>query len=123
MRLSVIIPVYNGGDEFRVCLAALEASTPRPDEIIVADDASSDESGRLARQHGVVVVSLEGPSHGPAFARNRGAEEARGDILVFLDGDVAIHPDALATMERYLHEHPEIAAVFGVRMIRADAER
>jgi len=113
VKLSVIIPVHNGGDEFRLCLDALGASTRCPDEVIVADDASTDGSGHLARQYGVQVVSLEGPSHGPAFARNRGAEKARGDILVFLDADVAIHSDALARMERYLTEHPEIAAVFG----------
>jgi glycosyltransferase involved in cell wall biosynthesis len=111
--LSVIIPVHDGGDEFRLCLAALEASTRCPDEIIVADDASTDGSGHLARQRGVVVLNLEGPPHGPAFARNRGAEHARGDILVFLDADVAIHVDALALMEQYLTQYPEIAAVFG----------
>jgi GT2 family glycosyltransferase len=113
VTLTVIIPVHNGGDDLRLCLDALEASTRCPDEIIVADDASTDGSGHLACQHGVRVLSIDGPSHGPAFARNRGAEKARGDILVFLDADVAIHPDALARMERYLAEHAEIAAVFG----------
>jgi len=113
VTLSVIIPVHNGGDEFRLCLAALEASTRCPDEVIVADDASTDGSRDLAREHGASVLSLAGPAHGPAFARNRGAEQACGDILVFLDADVAIHADALARMERCLSEHPEIAAVFG----------
>jgi glycosyltransferase involved in cell wall biosynthesis len=113
VTLSVIIPVHNGGDDLRLCLDALEVSTRYPDEIIVADDASTDGSGHLARQRGVGVLSLDGPSHGPAFARNRGAEKACGDILVFLDADVAIHCDALARMERYLTERPEIAAVFG----------
>jgi hypothetical protein len=113
VTLSVIIPVHNGGDEFRLCLDALEASTRCPDEIIVADDASTDGSGHLAGRYGVRVFSIDGPPHGPAFARNRGAEEARGDILVFLDADVAVHADALARMERYLAEQPEIAAVFG----------
>jgi GT2 family glycosyltransferase len=113
IKLSVIIPVHDGGDELRLCMEALEASTRTPDEIIVADDASTDGSGQLARRHSAQVVTLEGTSHGPAFARNRGAEKARGDILVFLDADVAIHPDALARMEQYLIEHPEIAALFG----------
>jgi glycosyltransferase involved in cell wall biosynthesis len=113
VTVSVIIPVHNGGDEFRLCLAALEASTRRPDEVIVADDASTDGSRDLARQHGASVFSVDGRARGPAFARNRGAEKARGDILVFLDADVAIHADALAGMERCLSEHSEIAAVFG----------
>jgi glycosyltransferase involved in cell wall biosynthesis len=111
--LSVIIPVHNGGHEFRLCLDALGASTRRPEEIIVADDASTDGSGDLARQHGLEVLRMGGQPHGPAFARNRGAEQATGEILFFLDADVAIHADALAKTEQYLTEHPEIAAVFG----------
>jgi hypothetical protein len=113
MKMSVIIPVHNGGHEFHLCLEALAASTRRPEEIIVADDASTDGSADLARQHGAAVLSLHGAPHGPAFARNRGAEKARGELLFFLDADVAIHADALARTERYLTEHPEIAAVFG----------
>jgi glycosyltransferase involved in cell wall biosynthesis len=113
MKLSVIVPVHNGGDELRLCLEALAASTRPPDELIVIDDASTDGSGDLARRYGAPVVSLEGPPHGPAFARNRGAETALGDILVFLDADVAIHLDALARIEQYLIHHPEIAALFG----------
>lgn len=113
VTLSVIIPLHNGGNEFRLCLAALEASSLCPDEVVVADDASTDGSGDLAHQFGAEVLSLEGPAHGPAFARNRGAEKARGDILVFLDADVAIHADALARMERCLSENQGIAAVFG----------
>lgn len=113
MTLSVIIPVHNGGDEFGLCLAALRASSRCPEEVIVADDASTDGSALLALSCGAQVVCLEGPPHGPAFARNRGAEKAHGEILVFLDADVAIHPDALALMESSLNQHPEIAAVFG----------
>ena len=113
MTLSVIIPVHNGGDEFGLCLEALRASSRCPEEIVVADDASTDGSAVLALRYGAQVVCLEGPPHGPAFARNRGAEKARGEILVFLDADVAIHSDALALMESYLNHHPEIAAVFG----------
>jgi len=113
VTLSVIIPVHNGGDEFLLCLEALEKSTRCPDEFIVADDASTDSSGQLARHYGADVLNLGPVPSGPAFARNRGAERTSGDILVFLDADVAIHPNALARMEGYLAEHPGIAAVFG----------
>jgi len=113
VKLSVVIPVHNGGDDLRLCLEALAASTRPPDEVIVVEDASTDDSGHLAGRCGARVVHLDAPPHGPAFARNRGAEMAQGDILVFLDADVAIHPDALARMERYVTQHPEIAAVFG----------
>jgi GT2 family glycosyltransferase len=113
VKLSVIIPVHNGGDEFLLCLEALAKSTRCPDEIIVSDDASTDGSGQLALHYGADVLNLGPVPSGPAFARNRGADQASGDTLVFLDADVAIHPDALARMEGYLAEHPDIAAVFG----------
>jgi glycosyltransferase involved in cell wall biosynthesis len=113
VRLSVVIPVLDGGDNFGRCLAALEASTRSPDEVIVVDDGSTDGSGDLARRHGARVVRLDGPPRGPAFARNRGAEAAVGDVLVFLDADVAVHPDTLARVERHLAEQPQLAALFG----------
>ncbi len=113
LRLSIIIPVHDGGENLRLCLEALAASTRSPDEVIVVDDGSTDGSGGLARQYGAHVVRLDGPPHGPACARNRGAEAAHGDILVFLDADVVVHPDTLARTERHLAEHPEIAALFG----------
>jgi GT2 family glycosyltransferase len=113
VRLSVIIPVHNGGESLRRSLAALTASTRPPDEVLAVDDASTDGSGDVARQHGAQVIRLDGSPHGPAYARNRGAEAAKGDVLVFLDADVAAHPDTLARMERTLVEHPEVAALFG----------
>ncbi len=89
MRLAVIIPVHNGGDDLRCCLEAVATSTRPPDEVMVTDDASTDGSGELARQQGARVIRLDGQPHGPAFARNRGAEIAQGDVIVFLDADVA----------------------------------
>ena len=113
MRMTAIIPVHNGVHDLALGLEALAASTRPPDEIIVVDDGSTDGSGELARQHGARVIRLDGQPRGPAFARNRGAEMAKGDVLVFLDADVTVRPDSLALAERYLSEHPEIAALFG----------
>jgi GT2 family glycosyltransferase len=113
MRLSVIIPVHNGANELRCCLQALAESARPPDEVIVVDDVSADTSGDVARQQGARVVRLEGLPHGPAFARNRGAEVAQGEVIVFIDADVSVHTDTLARVDRYLSEAPQIAALFG----------
>ncbi|CAG0947501.1 Glycosyltransferase GlyG [Anaerolineae bacterium] len=113
MKLSVIIPVHNGGTDFRSCLEAIAASTRLPDEIIVVDDGSTDASAHLAREFGARVESLTGSPHGPAFARNRGAAIAQGDVLVFLDADVTAHTDTLERIEKYLCDQSEIAALFG----------
>ena len=111
--LSVIIPVHNGGEDFRHCLQDLKNSTRTPDELIVIDDSSSDSSNDLALRFGAqVLVASDGP-HGPAASRNRGAASAHGDVLVFIDADVAVHINTLALIEKYLLEQPEISALFG----------
>ena len=67
----------------------------------------------LAAKLGAIVLSLPDGPRGPARARNHGAASAQGDVLVFLDADVVVHPDTLGRIKTYLTEHPEIAALFG----------
>ena len=72
LRLSVIVPVHNGGEDLRRCLQGLTRSSRPADESIVGDDGSSDGSAALAAAAGArVLTASEGP-RGPAFARNRG---------------------------------------------------
>lgn len=59
------------------------------------------------------ISRLPSGPHGPAVARNHGAETATGDLLVFLDADVTVHPDTLIHIERQLAGHPEVATFFG----------
>jgi glycosyltransferase involved in cell wall biosynthesis len=113
LKLTAIIPVYNGGKDFSICLSALRRSTRQPDEIIVVDDGSQDNSARIARQFGACVLKTEQPSSGPAAARNLGALAAAGDILVFIDGDVAVHEDTFEKIEQVFSANPGISAVFG----------
>ena len=111
-RISVVIPVKNGADEIGPCLAALNSNTWTPTEILVIDDGSTDDTAAVARRHGARVVSLP-ENHGPAYARNRGAELARGDVLFFTDADVALHPAALALAAAAFAEDPDLHAVIG----------
>src|SRR5258706_4693637 len=111
LTLSVIIPVRNGGENFRRCLQSLQVASPPPAEIIVVADGDSDGSWRIAEDFGAQVIRLP-EAGGPARARNAGARVARGDVLVFLDADVMIRPDALALITAALHE-PTTTAVFG----------
>jgi glycosyltransferase involved in cell wall biosynthesis len=113
LKLSVIIPVYNGGENFRRCLDALRASLRAPEQVIVVDDASIDHSADVAREYGVELIELQDQHRSAAHARNCGAVQARGDVLVFIDADVAVHADTLARIEQTLNEHPEVAAFFG----------
>lgn len=113
MQLSVVIPVHNGGDDFEKCLEALMNSTRMPDELIIVDDASTDKSAQLAAKFGTVLVCQNHHPIGPARARNLGAAQSHGDVLLFLDADVMVHTDTVALVERHFTEHPEIAALFG----------
>jgi glycosyltransferase involved in cell wall biosynthesis len=113
MRLTVIIPAYNSRAFLHQALQALAVSCRPPDEVIVVDDGSTDGTGTLAQSLGAHVIRLPDGPRGPARARNRGAAEASGDLLVFLDADVAAHPDTLTRMEARFREQPDLAALFG----------
>ena len=112
LRLSIVIPVYNGAAPLARCLEAVRRSEPAPFECIVVDDGSSDDSAAVAARYGATCVRLE-QRGGPARARNRGAAVASGDALVFLDADVCLHPDTLDRIAQYLQAHPAAAAVMG----------
>src|SRR6187402_451343 len=114
MRFSVIVPVHNARDTLAECLAGLGRSSRRPDEVIVVDDSSTDASAGIARTYGATLIT--GAAHAPrgaAWARNRGAERASGDVLVFVDADVVVHGDALARMGAVFAGEPGLHALFG----------
>ena len=113
LTFSVVIPVWNGSAHLATCLEALEASTRKPDEIVVVDDGSDDGSAAIARAHGHEVVCVAGGSLGPATARNRGVNAASGEIIVFIDCDVAVHPETLGLVEQQFMADADLCGVFG----------
>jgi GT2 family glycosyltransferase len=110
--VSVVIPVRNGPKDIADCLAAIARSTRAPTEILVVDDASVDDTAAVALSLGARVLRLP-ENVGPAAARNRGAELARGDILFFTDADVRVHPDTIDRAVAALTRTDEFAAVLG----------
>jgi glycosyltransferase involved in cell wall biosynthesis len=94
MRISIIVPVYNNAKDLLECVAALQVSSLPRTEIIVVDDASTDETAVIAASLGVHVLTLRTNS-GPAAARNYGARHAAGEILLFVDADVVLASGAL----------------------------
>lgn len=113
--LSVIVPAYNGKRVLPRSLDALMASDlPRSCwELIVVDDASTDDTAIIAARYADVVVRLPGKPHGPAYARNRGFEAARGPVAVFIDADVCVRPDTLRRFAWLFADDLELGAVFG----------
>lgn len=110
-RFSFIVPFHRDLRTLEKCLAAL---TPLPDgsELIVAADGAVEDCRPLASRHGARVVDVTGPS-GPAVARNAAAATAAGDVLVFVDADVAVSRAGLTRLARTFTDQPQIAAIFG----------
>lgn len=90
--IGVVVPATDRPPTLRRCLAALEDGTRTPDSIAVLEEPA-----------GI----------GPAAARNLGAADCEADLLVFVDSDVEVHPEALALIERRFAADPELVALFG----------
>lgn len=90
--LGVVVPATDRPPTLQRCLAALQAGTRRPDSVAVLEEPAGT---------------------GPAAARNLGAAGCEADVLVFVDSDVEVHPEALALIERRFAAEPDLAAVFG----------
>ncbi len=114
--LSVVVPVHQGADLLAASLPALAASElPRSRwELVVVDDASTDETASVAARFADIVVRLPGKAHGTAYARNRGFEFTRGESVAFIDADVCVRPDTLTRFAVVLAREPQVSAVFGV---------
>jgi glycosyltransferase involved in cell wall biosynthesis len=113
--LTVITPVLNGMSVLPQCVEALQASDlPREKwEFLVVDDGSSDDTAAWAAERADRVMSVEGGPLGPGFARNLAAKAASGDILVFIDADVCVAPDALRRFHDLFAGSEDIGAAFG----------
>lgn len=118
MQLTVIIPFHRNLTQLRASLAAARVAgqaLPKGTdlaELIVVADGAVDDPAEVARDCGARVLEVPGP-RGPAVARNRGAAIARGDLLVFVDTDVVMSPDALAGFAALFAADPGVDAAFG----------
>jgi hypothetical protein len=122
--LSVIVPVRDNSATLGSVLTAIRQSAFGREtyELIVVDDSSSDASAAIAARYADTVVRLTGGSSGPAYARNRGIEIARGEIVAFVNPDVVLSPDTLPTMLATLAARADIAAVAASRDEPAGAQ-
>ena len=94
-KLSVIIPAYNSAATLaRAVESVIKQSWPAH-EIIVIDDGSTDNTLQIAQEFGDKVRVIHQSNAGVSVARNRGADEATGDWLAFLDADDWYYPDRL----------------------------
>lgn len=120
--ISVIIPTCNGAATLGELLAVLARQTIQPDEVLVVDSSSTDETVAVARRFGaeVTVIARESFDHGGT--RTTLAAAARGGLLVFLTQDaIPATRDALAQLLRPFAAHPEVAVSYGRQLPHRDA--
>lgn len=102
MKVTVVVPVYNTGDDLTRCAESVLGQTLDDYEVIFADDGSDDGTekrlDRLAAAHERVRVLHLPASGGPGGPRNAGIEAARGEYVYFLDDDDWLGPEALERM-------------------------
>jgi glycosyltransferase involved in cell wall biosynthesis len=113
VELSVIIPTHNSSEIIDRVLAAVFQNEGVQKEVIVVDDASTDNTLKIVRRYPCKVIPLREKA-GPGGARNIGAREAQGPILMFMDADALLEKETLRKILRRFREAPELACVSGV---------
>lgn len=116
MKFSIIIPAHNEELYIGKCIFSLLNQSYKDYEIIIVNDGSTDQTKLIVKNFQkkskkIKLISFQ-KGHSAAFARNRGAEKARGEILVFIDADQSVDKDFLNKLEK-IFQSKKIDALVG----------
>lgn len=111
LTLSIVIPVFNEQNHIKACLTAIAAQTVMPDEVIVVDNNSTDETAGITRQFPFVKLIRE-KKQGVLYAKNKGFDLATGDIIGRIDADSLLPPRWVEIVKREMSDGSH-AAVTG----------
>jgi glycosyltransferase involved in cell wall biosynthesis len=111
--ISIIMPVYNGATLLRETLTSIFDQDYRPIEVTLVDDGSTDDSLAIARSWQPTLRTFHQDNAGPAAARNRGIEAARGDYIAFMDADDLWPEGKLRRQIELLQARPDLDFVLG----------
>ncbi len=97
-QVSIVIPTYNEEEFIKNCLQSLKQQTYKPLEVILVDDGSKDNTQKIvndfkAKNKNLNLKILRQDHNGPGIARNLGAKQSKGEILVFVDADMTFEED------------------------------
>ncbi|MCK5416654.1 glycosyltransferase family 2 protein [Candidatus Parcubacteria bacterium] len=113
--ISIIIPVYNQADKIDKCLDSIKNQTYTNYEIIIVNDGSTDNISDVLNNcknkfEKINIINQE--NSGANVARNRGAQEAIGEYIIFCDADLVLRKDALDLMLKTLKENSDVSYVY-----------
>lgn len=97
MRVSIVIPCYNSSRTIRTCVESVLRQRIEDYEVVVVDDASTDESLHVLKEYSRVKIVSMIENRGPSYARNAGVQASSGEILIFLDSDCFVEDPDWAT--------------------------
>lgn len=115
MKISVVIPALNEALLLPQTLRSIRALTRKPNELIVVDNGSTDDTAAIARRYGAKVIYI--PTRGIGLVRQKGLEASTSDIIAFTDADTVVPADWLTKIEKSLRQ-PGVVGVFGTYKIR-----
>ena len=119
--VSIIIPTRNGASRLKQLFPVLQNQTVPPDEILIIDSASSDDTLDIARDFGAGIISIPLNEFDHGGTRTMAARQAAGDILVFMTQDaVPADSRALEHLVRALDD-PRVAAAYGRQLPNEEA--
>lgn len=111
--VGVVIPAWNAGAWISEAVRSALAQRPRPIDVLVIDDGSTDETAAVVRSFEAPVRVVGQPNGGIGAARNRGAQLVEGDWVIFLDADDRLTADGLSCRIQALGRSPEATIAFG----------
>ncbi len=112
--VTVVLPAHNEAPTLAAVIERCRSATPGLCQVLVVDDGSTDDTGRVATLAGAEVVRLC-PNRGKGVAIRAGLERARGEIVIFLDADGQDHPEEIPDLLAALDE--DVGLVIGSRFI------
>jgi biofilm PGA synthesis N-glycosyltransferase PgaC len=111
-NLTVIVPAYNEEETVAETVASIAAQTTPPAEILVVDDGSTDDTAAVARAAGATVVAPPRNTGSKAGAQNFALDLVHTDLVMAIDADTTLAPDAIERLLKALDD-PEVAAACG----------
>lgn len=116
-RLSIVIAAYNEAGRIQEQLLAIQTQACRPDEVILVDDGSQDDTLAIMQDFarcmpGVIIISLA-ENVGCARATNRGVAESTGDYLYIASANDVMRPGALTTVAEAIRQYPDAHLIVG----------